>query len=254
MDFERNGFPDDSAGSSEAALRAGGRSAELEVFPDPSWQEPVDGFLSDELSQAGSVHLGVCRTPKVQRVSVNFPLASSDEGGENKASGVVLCISEQQNTRQGPLMSRGGFFNSLKKTTFKAGDKFKVKITGIDCSQFKREVADYHDWKRQYFLPPFESDTTNQSFITGIFGLVSSATSRFLDRFLNHSSYSFAVNLSNTWLCYVRISRGTRRLGDSDDAKTNVTYVCRDWDSVRDHFSKHDSALFYVFLGGAVVV
>jgi hypothetical protein len=72
-------------------------------------------------------------------LACQYPFASADEGGGNRASGVVLCVPDYQNNWQGQLMR--GWVNALKNSEFKKGSKFNVKVTGIDCSKFKRDTG-----------------------------------------------------------------------------------------------------------------
>ncbi|KAF8134692.1 hypothetical protein K438DRAFT_1997629 [Mycena galopus ATCC 62051] len=97
-------------------------------------------------------------------LAFQYPFASTDEGGGNRDSGVVLCVPDYQNNWQGLLMRF--WFGTLKKSGFKEGSKFNVKVTGIDCSKFKRDTGTITSTGQGSMLwPPLESDPTNQSFV-----------------------------------------------------------------------------------------
>ncbi|KAJ7017245.1 hypothetical protein C8F04DRAFT_1118254 [Mycena alexandri] len=116
-------------------------------------------------------------------LAFQYPFASTDEGGGNRASGVVLCVPDYQNNWQGQLMA--GWINALKNSGFKKGSKFNVKVTGIDCSKFKRDTGTITSTGQGSMLwPPLEYDPTNQSFIMVSLGD------------LPVGSYSLKVNLT----------------------------------------------------------
>ncbi|KAJ6493777.1 hypothetical protein DFH09DRAFT_1451142 [Mycena vulgaris] len=127
---------------------------------------------------------GLCDTKNTGLSCDEYPFASADEGGGNRTSGVVLCLPEYQNQWQGQLMR--GWVNSLKKSGFKKGDKFNVKVTGIDCSKFKRDTETITTTGQGSMLwPPLESDPTNQSFVIVSLGDIPAG------------SYSVNVNLTS---------------------------------------------------------
>ncbi|KAF7343275.1 hypothetical protein MVEN_01759600 [Mycena venus] len=120
----------------------------------------------------------------LRRGLIPYPFASTDEGGGKRTSGVVLCVPAHQNDWQGQLMR--GWVNALKKTGFSAGDKFNVKVTGVDCSNFKRDAETITTMGQGSMLwPPFAFDTTNQSFITVSLGDIPAG------------SYSLRINLTS---------------------------------------------------------
>ncbi|KAJ7367481.1 hypothetical protein DFH08DRAFT_795647 [Mycena albidolilacea] len=131
----------------------------LKGFNDEGWKAPTP-IPSPIL---GPHRLKGLKQRKPINESNKYPFASTDEGGGNRTSGVFRCVPEYQNNWQGQLMR--GWFNALKNTV-KKGSKLNVKVTGIDCSQFKRDTGMITFAGQGSMLwPPLESDPTNQSFV-----------------------------------------------------------------------------------------
>ncbi|KAJ6449654.1 hypothetical protein C8R45DRAFT_144214 [Mycena sanguinolenta] len=115
----------------------GGSNSDTLTYSGPASTKEAKAAKDAKRVKQGCTR-GLCDTANTRESCDEYPFASTDEGGGNRASGVILCVPEYQNNWQGQLMR--GWFNSLKNSV-KEGSKFNVKVTGIDCSQFKRDMG-----------------------------------------------------------------------------------------------------------------